>query len=69
MAQKSKEMITQSQNRPKDEFIITHEYILYNKEEDKLFCLLETTDKEGVRKHYEKLGITYERITDAKTTV
>ena len=66
MGQGSEEMIKQAQNQPKDEFGVTYEDILFYKEEDKLLCLLEAPDKEAVRKHHERLGITCEWITEAK---
>ena len=68
MGDVSEDLIKQAQNQPKDEFGIVHENILYNKEEDKLFCLLDAPDKESVRKHHEKLGITCDWITEVKTT-
>ena len=42
--------------------------MLYNKEEDKLFCLVDAPDKESVRKHHEKFGTTCEWITEVETT-
>lgn len=56
------------QNSPADEFGVIHENIMYNQEEDKLFCLLDAPDKEAVNKHHQKLGIHCEWITEVKTT-
>ena len=41
---------------------------MYIKEEDKLFCLLDASNKEVVDKHHQKLGIQCEWITEVKTT-
>jgi len=32
--------------------------VLYNKEENKLFCLVDAPDKVSVRKYHEKSGTT-----------
>ena len=32
--------------------------VLYNKEENKLFCLVDAPDKVSVRKYHEKFGTT-----------
>ena len=57
-----------AQNSPKDEFGVTHENIMYNEKEDKLFCLLDAPSKEAVEKHHKNLGIQCEWITEVKTT-
>lgn len=57
-----------AQNSPQDEFGVTHENIMYNEKEDKLFCLLDAPSKEAVEKHHQKLGIQCEWITEVKTT-
>lgn len=62
------EMLKEAQNSPKDEFGVTHENILYNKEEDRLFCILDAPNKEAVSKHHQKFGISCEWITEVKTT-
>jgi hypothetical protein len=64
----SEDMLKQAQNQPKDEFGVVHVNMLYNKEEDKLFCLVDAPDKEAVRKHHEKFGNTCEWITEVQTT-
>ena len=57
-----------AQQSPADEFGVKHENILYNKEDDKLFCLLDAPDKEAVDKHHQKFGIKCDWITEVKTT-
>jgi hypothetical protein len=62
------ETIRKAQKMPKDEFGITHDNMMYNKQEDKWFCLLDAPSKEAVEKHHQKAGITCEWITEVKTT-
>ena len=51
-----------------DEFGITHNNIMYNKREDKLFCLLDAPNKEAVENHHHKAGVKCEWIMEVKTT-
>jgi hypothetical protein len=60
--------LRKAQNSPKDEFGVTHDNIMYNKEEDKFFCLLDAPNKEAIVKHYEKYGFECDWITEVKTT-
>lgn len=62
------EKLKQAQDLPQDEFGVTHENIIYNKEENKLFCLLDAPNKESVHKHHQKLGLNCNWITEVKTT-
>jgi hypothetical protein len=62
------EKLKQVQGLPKDEFGVIHENIIYNKKEDKLFCLLDAPDKESVDKHHHKLGLSCDWIMEVKTT-
>ena len=61
------EKLKQARNSPMDEFGVTHSDILYNKEEDKLYCILDAPDKQSVEKHHEKFGIKCDWITEVKT--
>jgi Fe2+ or Zn2+ uptake regulation protein len=63
------ETLRKTQNSPKDEFGVTHDNIMYNKEEDKFFCLLDAPNKEAVEKHHKKHGFKCEWVTEVKTTV
>ncbi len=56
------------QNSPRDEFGVTHINILYNKEKDKAFCLLEAPTREAIKKHHEKFDIKCDWIIEVKTT-
>ncbi len=60
--------LRRAQQSPTDEFGVKHENILYNKEDDKLFYLLDAPDKEAVDKHHQKFGIKCDWITEVKTT-
>ena len=62
------ETLKKLQESPKDEFGITHINMMYNKKEDKFFCLLDAPSKEAVENHHNKHGIKCEWITEVKTT-
>ena len=62
------ETLRKLQESPKDEFGITHINMMYNKEEDKFFCLLEAPNREAVENHHNKHGVKGEWITEVKTT-
>jgi hypothetical protein len=62
------ETIRKAQKMPKDEFGITHDNMMYNREEDRWYCLLDAPSKEAVEKHHQKAGISCEYITEVKTT-
>jgi predicted RNA-binding protein with PIN domain len=64
----TEEQLKQAQNAPKDEFGVIHKNILYNKEENKAFCILDAPNKEAVEKTHQKLGIKCNWITEVKTT-
>ncbi len=64
----TEEQLKQTQNSPKDEFGVIHKNILYNKEENKAFCILDAPNKEAVEKTHQKLGTKCNWITEVKTT-
>lgn len=64
----TEEQLKQAQNMAKDEFEITHYNIMYNKEENKAYCLLDAPSKEAVQKHHEKHGMRCYWIMEVKTT-
>jgi hypothetical protein len=43
----TEEQLKQVQNSPQDEFGVTHKNMLYNKEENKLFCILSAPNKDS----------------------
>jgi hypothetical protein len=62
------ETLKQLQNSPRDEFGIAHKNILYNKDEDKIFCVLDAPNKEAVEKHHDKAGLKCDSIMEVKST-
>ena len=62
------ETLRKAQSSPKDEFGVTHDNMMYNKEEDKWYCLLDAPDKEALLKHPYKLVLKCDWITEVKTT-
>ena len=62
------ETLRKLQQSPVDEFGITHLNIMYNKEEDKFFCLLDAPNREAVENHHKKHGVKCEWVTEVKTT-
>ena len=64
----TEEQLKQTQNALINEFDVMHNNILYNKEENKAFCILDAPNKEAVEKTHQKLGIKCNWITEVKTT-
>lgn len=64
----SEETLKKLQQSPEDEFGITHANIIYNKEEDKCFCLLDAPNREAVEKHHHKAGLKCDWVTEVKST-
>jgi hypothetical protein len=64
----TEEQLKQTQNAPINEFGVIHNSILYNREENKAFCILDAPNKEAVEKTHQKLGIKCNWITEVKTT-
>ena len=60
--------LKQLQNSPRDEFGIAHKNILYNKDEDKIFCVLDAPNKEAVEKHHDKAGLKCDSIMEVQST-
>ena len=64
----NEEMLKKMQNELPDEFGVITEDIMYNIEDDKVFCLIEAPDKIAVEKHHSKYGIKCEWIIEVMTT-
>ncbi len=64
----SEKQLREAQGSPKDEFGVTHDNIIYNEKENKLFCLLDAPSKEAVDKHHRKLGVKCDWIHEVRTT-
>ncbi len=64
----SEEVLRELQKAPADEFGVTHHDILFSKEHDKIWCVLDAPNEEAVRKHHEKGGIDVEWVTRVEST-
>jgi hypothetical protein len=64
----NEDILRKMQNELPDEFGVTTENIMYNIEDDKVFCLIEATNKSAIEKHHAKYGIKCEWIIEVKTT-
>jgi hypothetical protein len=49
---------------PPDEFGVSHVNLLYNKDTDVCFCLLEGPDMDAIEKHHARANIKCEWITE-----
>jgi hypothetical protein len=57
-----------AQNLPKDEFGVTTKNMLYNKEANLLYCIVDAPNKDAISKHHQKFGLKCDWITEVKTT-
>ncbi len=62
------EQLKQLQNAPRDKFGVTDHDILYNKKEDKVYCVLNAPNKEAVSNHHKQAGIACEWIHEVEST-
>jgi hypothetical protein len=62
------EQLMQAQNLPMDEFGFTAKNMLYSKEVNLLYCILDAPNKDAVQMHHQKFGLECSWITEAKTT-
>ncbi len=60
------EQLKALQKAPRDEFGVVHDDILFNKQEDKVFCILDAPNKEAVLKHHQKVGVEPEWILEVQ---
>ena len=68
MSNFDEDILKKLQDSPKDEFGITHKNILYNQDEDKIFCILDAPNKEAEDKHHNHAGLKCEWIAEVKST-
>ncbi|TLY00332.1 MAG: DUF4242 domain-containing protein [Thaumarchaeota archaeon] len=61
-------LVKKLQKSPKDEFGVTHVNLIFSKEKDKFFCLLDAPNKEVVEKHHHKAGIKCDWVMEVKST-
>ncbi len=62
------ETLEKLQNEPEDEFGVKHLNMIYNEEEDKMYCILDAPNKEAIKKHHDKLGYKCDFILEVDTT-
>ena len=62
------ETLEKLQNEPEDEFGVKHLNLIYNEDEDRMYCVLEAPNKESVEKHHSKLGYKCDYIIEVDTT-
>ena len=62
------EQLKQLQKAPKDEFAVTHHDILYNKKENRVYCVLDAPNKDAVAGHHKHAGIECEWIREIEST-
>ena len=65
----NKETLKKLQKEPKDEFGVSHINIMFNEDEDRIFCFLDAPNKEAVEKHHAKFGYKCDYISEVDTTV
>lgn len=61
------EQLRETQKAPRDEFGVTHDNILYNEEDNKIWCVLDAPNREAVEKHHAKLGVEWEWIQEVES--
>jgi len=68
MGSMTPEMLRQFQKQPRDELGILHQEILYNEEENKVFCILDAPHKEAVEKHHQKAWVKPDWVIEVKSS-
>jgi len=64
----NQETLMKLQDSPKDEFGVTHLNLIFNEDEDKMYCFLEAPDKESIKKHHDKYGYKCDYIIEVEST-
>ena len=62
------QQLRELQNAPPDEFGVTHHDVLFNEEENKIWCILDAPNKEAIEKHHEKAGLKCDWIREVEST-
>lgn len=62
------DLLQKAQRAPRDQFGVTHDNILYNKQHDKIYCILDAPSEEAVRKHHEHVGLNCDFVEEVKST-
>jgi len=62
------QQLKEAQKSPKDKFGVMHHDILYNKSEDRIFCVLDAPSKEAVENHHKAIGLKCDWIHEVEST-
>ena len=54
-------------NNPANKYGVTHKDILFNKNENKFFCIIETPDRKSIEKYHEDAGIECDFIYETSS--
>jgi len=63
------EMLRKMQNEPRDEFGVLHHEIFFNKEDDKVWCVVDAPNKDAVKKHHSNAGVEVEWVHEIESTL
>jgi len=61
------DILRRLQKAPKDEFGVVHDNILFNEEENRIYCVLDAPNIDAINKHHEKAGVRCEWIHEVKS--
>ncbi len=64
----TEETLRKLQTAPTDEFGVTHHDILFSKDDDKIWCVLDAPNEEAVRQHHEKAEVHVDWVREVKST-
>lgn len=64
----TEQQLKQAQNAPVGADGVRAINVMYNQQEDKLFCLTEAPSPDAVDRHHRDMGMTCDWITEVKTT-
>lgn len=64
----SADQLKKLQNAPADEFGVTHHDILFNEQDNKIYCVLNAPNLEAIHKHHAKVGVSCDWVHEVKST-
>ena len=68
MGKLTADQLNKLQHADKDQFGVTHHDILYNKEEDRVYCVLNAPTKDAVEAHHKNAGLTCAWVHQVEST-
>ncbi len=63
------ETLKKLQDAPEDEFGVKHLNLIYNEDDDRMYCFLEAPNKEAIAKHHDKFGYKCDYILEVNSTL